>query len=101
MPQESVLLTPGTSDFAAYLNGFQECVNARQAEAEARNLQLRLIGEITEVVALEGLDIAPAQILALAATAQSAMTGGAMALDWTTIVRDLVPRHTGDGSCPN
>jgi hypothetical protein len=100
MPQEPTLLKPGTPDFAAYLNGFQEYHAARQAEKEARNLRLRLIGEVTEVVAEENLPITPAQIVEIAAAAQAAMNEGALAPDWTSIIRDFAPKN-GSDQCSN
>ena len=92
MPQDPITLTPGTPDFAAYLNGLHEYDNARQDAKEARNLRLRLIGEVTEVAALEELPLTPLDILGIATAAEAAMKKGALTPDWTTTICDFIPK---------
>ena len=62
----AVVILANTPEFGAFLNGRIELINAPLREYEARNRRLRMIGEITEVVAAEEIPISPSQIIAIA-----------------------------------
>ena len=60
------LLTAGTKAFGDFLDRTAARINRPLKEYEARQARLRLIGEITEVAALQDIALTPTQILTLA-----------------------------------
>ena len=65
----AVVILANTPEFDAFLVGRTELINAPLREYEARNRRLRMIGEIIEVVAAEGMPLTPSQILTIAEAA--------------------------------
>ena len=60
------LLTAGADAFGDFLDQITEKINRPLKEYEARQARLRLIGEITEVAALQAIALTPTEILTLA-----------------------------------
>ena len=65
----AVVILANTPEFDAFLVGRTELINAPLREYEARTRRLRMIGEITEVVAAEGMPLTPSQIVTIAEAA--------------------------------